>query len=869
MKTKRILATASAIALTLLTGVVQSHATQTVRELFDGLNAGHDFSTIDGLTNQDVTTVGLRGGWETFPKGYDSTGTNWVSCTNIVYKDTFTVNWPLGDLDYYNGGLILTSGGANGCLNANLGGLNIVTDTNTASPFGQWTSQAYATHPLGSSAGIDFQASGTYYFSVRIVKSYQWAPGDSSAGVGFSTGNGPGDRFVGIGVTRPDCLLADGTTEIGDTTYISTGTLGQAGISSHPDDTGGPYLPVVYGTVGLWTNQAAGTDQYRTTAFLVGKLTTTPSGASTLSVKTYLPFCPVYTNGVLFGKTTNYDGTPITLEQDINNPAWEATYSFTETSVMTNLLVWMHGSTLEYDAVRVGTTYGDVVGLEFIGAPVASPASTIYAGTTVTFSENAALNGSVPMAFQWLSNSVPLLNQTNSTLVLTSPDTSATADYSVFVANVYGAYTGAVTHLTVNPAVAPFFTAKPVSITRYVGSPAATFTASVDGTPPFTYQWQHAGTNISSATITANQNNTLVLPPITLADAGNYSLIVTNAFGSTNSAVPGPVATLTETVPPTNSYAAAVTAIAANLYGYWRLDDSATTNNPKVYDNWGNNNGAAVVNDIGNMTFGVAGAPFVGFTNPHLGTFIGNQWWAAPYRLNLPKLPYYTNSMTFTMWVNGGCQFVNHNGYNAGWGLENNAGSLQFDWRGRDPNGQANITWNSGLSVPANTWTFVALVVEPTQATVYVGADRFSLTSASSGPLATANGAFTNSDSTTIGDTQYLYPFGVGRNQWPWAEDGNGSQWASSSGTWSDVAIYYQSLTSQQITNMYVAGVGYQLQGAPDGAGNLVLNWLDGVGSVLQQANNVEGPYTDIGSATPPYSVVIPTTGNKFYRIKH
>jgi hypothetical protein len=83
------------------------------------------------------------------------------------------------------------------------------------------------------------------------------------------------------------------------------------------------------------------------------------------------------------------------------------------------------------------------------------------------------------------------------------------------------------------------------------------------------------------------------------------------------------------------------------------------------------------------------------------------------------------------------------------------------------------------------------------------------------------------------------------------------------------VAIFYQSLTPTQIKSLYLAGVGYQLQGGPDGAGNLVLNWLDGVGSVLQQANNLAGPYTDIGSATPPYSVPIVTAGNKFYRIKH
>lgn len=858
-----------------------AYATQTVRELFDGLNAGHDYSTIDGLANQDVTTVGLQGSWETFPKGYDSTGTNWVSCTNIVYKDTWTLNWPLANLEYSYGGEVLsdTGTGANGLLNANLGGLNQIIDTNTGLAFGQYTSQSYATRPLTPGAWINFQTNSTNYFSVRIVKSYPWAVGDSAAGIGFSTGSGANDHFVGVGVTRTEPFYAaDGVTDIGNASYISAGTLGQAGLASHPDDSGGPYYPVALGATGHWTNILDGaridTNPSSPTygqfdgicaGLLLGRIITTPSGASELDVKAYLPQAPIYTN--IVNGVTN-----ITLEQDINNIAWETTYNFTETNVMNNLLIWMYGTTMEYDAIRVGTTYGDVVGLELIGAPQISPNVTNYAGTTVTISQNAALNDSAaPMSFQWLSNSVPLAGATNSSLVLPNPDTSFTADYSVIVSNIYGTLTSPSSHLTINPAVPPFFVAngRPVSLTRYVGSPAATFTTHVDGTPPFTYQWQHAGTNIFSATVTASQNNTLVLPPIAVADAGDYSVIVTNAFGSTNSAVPGPVATLAEIVPMPGTYAAAVTTLP-NLFGYWRLDDGATTSNPAIYDYWGANNGQANVSDMSNgrFVFQTVGAPFFGFVPPpHEAVQIGASGnGSLPYRLNLSKLVY-SNTMTFTMWVNGGCQFVNHNGYNAGWGLENNSG-LQFDWNGYDPVNKTNITWNSGLTVPANTWTFVALVVEPTQATVYVGADRFSLASASSGPLMTVNGAFTNSDSTTIGDTPFLYPFGIGRNQWPWAEDGNGAPWASASGTWSDVAIYYQSLTAQQITNLYETAVGLAISGQPDGAGNLNLNWFPAY--TLQEAPSLAGPWGDVsGSPAPPYLAPISTTASQhFYRVR-
>jgi hypothetical protein len=65
-----------------------------------------------------------------------------------------------------------------------------------------------------------------------------------------------------------------------------------------------------------------------------------------------------------------------------------------------------------------------------------------------------------------------------------------------------------------------------------------------------------------------------------------------------------------------------------------------------------------------------------------------------------------------------------------------------------------------------------------------------------------------------------------------------------------------------------VAGVGVQIAGTPDGAGNLNLNWLQG--GILQEASSVTGPYTDVGgSPTPPYSVPIPrTTAQHYFRVR-
>lgn len=57
-----------------------------------------------------------------------------------------------------------------------------------------------------------------------------------------------------------------------------------------------------------------------------------------------------------------------------------------------------------------------------------------------------------------------------------------------------------------------------------------TLSVSVNGTAPFTYQWRKEGSAIASAT-----NSTLAFTPLRAADAGTYSVVVTNNAGSVTS----------------------------------------------------------------------------------------------------------------------------------------------------------------------------------------------------------------------------------------------------------------------------------------------------------------------------------------------
>jgi hypothetical protein len=100
--------------------------------------------------------------------------------------------------------------------------------------------------------------------------------------------------------------------------------------------------------------------------------------------------------------------------------------------------------------------------------------------------------------------------------------------------------------VTVTPVSLPSITQQPVSQTNLVGSNAV-FTAAASGTPPLAYQWRTNSVNLVNGTVVSGvTSNVLTLTGITAANAGNYTVVVTNAYGSVTSSI----ATLTVVLPP-------------------------------------------------------------------------------------------------------------------------------------------------------------------------------------------------------------------------------------------------------------------------------------------------------------------------------
>jgi sugar lactone lactonase YvrE len=96
------------------------------------------------------------------------------------------------------------------------------------------------------------------------------------------------------------------------------------------------------------------------------------------------------------------------------------------------------------------------------------------------------------------------------------------------------------------PALGPVITSQPQNATATVGG-SVQFAVTATGTPAISYQWQFNGGAISGATGT-----TLTLANVGTANAGSYTVVVTNALGSATSNAAVLTLTTTPINPPSN-----------------------------------------------------------------------------------------------------------------------------------------------------------------------------------------------------------------------------------------------------------------------------------------------------------------------------
>ena len=150
---------------------------------------------------------------------------------------------------------------------------------------------------------------------------------------------------------------------------------------------------------------------------------------------------------------------------------------------------------------------------------------TVPVGTNTTFT--LVVNSLVPVDYQWKFNGTNLFGATSNPLILTNIQPNQAGVYSAIVSNVFGLVTASNSTLVVIPLA---IASQPESLLSFVG-----LTIGFNVVPvfqgPFSFQWRFNGTNIVGAT-----DNSLVLTNLQVSQAGVYSGLVSNAFGSLQSA---------------------------------------------------------------------------------------------------------------------------------------------------------------------------------------------------------------------------------------------------------------------------------------------------------------------------------------------
>jgi hypothetical protein len=312
--------------------------------------------------------------------------------------------------------------------------------------------------------------------------------------------------------------------------------------------------------------------------------------------------------------------------------------------------------------------------------------------------------------------------------------------------------------------------------------------------------------------------------------------------------------------------------LANGAASLWKLSETTNdmTPNGMVLTEYQSGLNGLVPNEPGyssmsNVVFGVEcpGSVLPGFSG--ITSLLAPQTGGLNAQINLP-VTVFSNQMTMVFWmksaggVSSDSMLFDRNtdsGTNGYAGINYAGGSLGAVWGDQ-------TTWNSGITLPGNQWIMVALVVEPNETTLYAGTDPFTLQSVTRSQI----------EGTSHPNSSFTFPNGrlaVGRTDYGWATGNNA--WGYVRGQYSDVAIFYQSLTPAAITNLYVAGfgTGIRVVGQSDGAGNLKLDWYPGL--TLQEADLVAGPYTDVIdpvttlAPTPPYSQATTNTQH-YYRVR-
>ncbi|MBW8863771.1 MAG: autotransporter-associated beta strand repeat-containing protein, partial [Verrucomicrobia bacterium] len=342
-----------------------------------------------------------------------------------------------------------------------------------------------------------------------------------------------------------------------------------------------------------------------------------------------------------------------------------------------------------------------------------------------------------------------------------------------------------------NYLIGPAISNQPVADSAYAGGKAHfTVQLVVTNLVGVNYQWRKAGVPLADGgNISGSATPTLHLVNVSVGDAANYDVVITNNYGSVTSIL----AALTY-LTPTNYESSASSLGPVALYMFQENAD-ASSGTVTAFDYQGDLDGLYGITAQNGFNGNAGPTPADGFPGfdpanlaAHFSGFTSNS------HVAIPPLNLNTNTVTLAAWIkpglppaNCGLIFCRGNGTVAGLDFTgsldvNGNRTLGYTWN----NEGGTFGWNSQIAPPSGIWSYVALVITPTNATIYIF---------NANGLLSSSQAFTHvnqsfSASTWIGDDA----FSSGNRQF------DGSAYGA--------AIYAKSLSQQQLENMFGAASG-------------------------------------------------------------
>ncbi len=243
----------------------------------------------------------------------------------------------------------------------------------------------------------------------------------------------------------------------------------------------------------------------------------------------------VNSNGVIIKKVEFHNGA--TVLGSVTNAPYTVNWNIALEGGKSVFARAYYGNGFWADSPPVNFTVGPA-------APniVVQPANrTVSPGGSNNFT--VAVTGSAPLSYQWQKNQINLANGghysgcTTPTLVIVNCDANDAASYRCLVSNPYGTNISNLATLTVTSVnTPPRIVQQPSNQTVAAGGTTSFFVVA-GGSDPLNCQWQKNNANLGDGGhYSGAATGTLTIDGADTNDVAHYRCVVTNAFGSTNSA---------------------------------------------------------------------------------------------------------------------------------------------------------------------------------------------------------------------------------------------------------------------------------------------------------------------------------------------